>query len=234
MQTRTLLAGLAALTFVGAASADVVAPASITYIGTGTEAEFASLVDENALIDGSGLSGVLAADESNLATVTHANPIVGAGAGNAWATIDAAPAGGDWFVDGDGTVAFEFDLGATHTLDSVAAWGYGFGLPNGNGISDVTLEFYTNGTGAGAADSTQNISFDTVFGVANIVALTEVDANYVRLTVTDNHFGNPDATGGGGDRVGIAEIVFTNNVPEPGSLALLALGGLMVARRRRG
>jgi hypothetical protein len=42
--------------------------------------------------------------------------------------------------------------------------------------------------------------------------------------------GNPS----GSEPQGIDNITINGVVPEPGSLALLALGGLMIARRRRG
>ena len=225
MKTRTLLTGLAASTLAASACADVVGITSMT--STGTAATLNG--DASVLIDGNGLSAALATDESNLATVTHGD----AGAADRWVTT--APGGGvsDWFASNGGTtVIFDIVLDGTHTLDQFVNWGYGFASTNGNSMSDVTLDFYTNGTGAGAADSSQNITADLVFGTASIQSLTPVSANFVRLTVNDNHFPG-EAPSFGGDRVGLVEIAFTNNVPEPGSLALLGLGGLALLRRRR-
>lgn len=234
MQTRTLLTGIAALTVCGVASADVVTPVSVNYAGSASSAGGGINLDtaEN-IINGNGLSATPAADESDIATITHAG-VSFAAPGNAWATDDPAPGGGDWFGAGgsSGTVVFEFNLGGTFTIDSIVSWGYFFAGSNGNSISEVTLDFSTNGGVSTDSSQTVAISLESG-GAASISAIAATSANHITMTVTDNHFGNAAATEGGGDRVGIAEIRFTDNVPEPGSLALLGLGGLMITRRRR-
>jgi len=239
MQTRTLLAGLAALTFVGAASADVITPASISYTGTGVELAGLNLDNETNLINGSGLSAALAADESNLGTVTH-DAVSFSAPGNAWVTTDPNGAAGDYFdpAGAGGTVVFDIDLGGTHTVDSFTSWGYHFGVYGGNPISNVTLEFSTDGGGTIDSSQTVDVPFGATPGAGTTVALAATSANFIRLTVNDNHFGtddpdNPGTAVAGGDRAGLAEIAFTNDVPEPGSLALLGLGGLAMLRRRR-
>ena len=57
-----------------------------------------------------------------------------------------------------------------------------------------------------------------------------VTARYVALEIMSRHSGNVDPNSG---RIGFAEAGF-DVVPEPSSLALLGLGGLLIARRRRG
>ena len=166
---------------------------------TGTAAEF--FTDELHLIDGSGLSEPLDADLTNLTTVTHGN------ASQAAAWVTDAPNGGtgDYYQVGGngGTVEFEFTLDGIESIEQIAYWGYGFGGTNGNSVSSMQLEFSTNG--GATYNSTQTVPVPLAFGPASIVDLTPVDADFIRLTVLDNHFG----VAGGGDRVGLAEIRFT-------------------------
>lgn len=55
------------------------------------------------------------------------------------------------------------------------------------------------------------------------------------LAANTNYFIEIAMTGSGGNNVGIDDLVINGSVvPEPGSLALLGLGGLLIARRRKG
>ena len=187
-------------------NADVITPTNVTYIGTASEeVAIANLDDENDIINSNGLSEALNVDESNLSTVTHAAVTFDA-PGNSWATVDPGAPGGDWFTLGenDGSVVFEFDLGGSFNVGSLVAWGYHFGLANGNTISQVTLDFSTDGGLSIDSSQTVKVPLPADFDGATIVQLAPVDANFVILTVTDNHFGGP----AGGDRIGIAEVRF--------------------------
>lgn len=226
---------LSALVYNDVATADIVTAASINYTGTASE-EGLNLGDESNIINGNGLAGGLGGllpDGSNIGTLTH-DAVTFTAPGNAWATIDAGSGGGDWFTVGenDGTVIFDFDLGGSFEIDSIAVWGYHFGAANGNSISDITLDFSTDGGGTTNSSQTVGVPLPGTFNLATVVGLTPTHANFVTMTVNDNHFGGP----GGGDRVGIAEIHFTGTaVPEPSSLALLSAGGfgLIFIRRRK-
>ena len=195
---------------------DIVTAASINYTGTARSEEGLNLGDESNIINGNGLAGGLGGllpDGSNIGTLTH-DAVTFTAPGNAWATIDAG--GGDWFTVGenDGTVIFDFDLGGSFEIDSIAVWGYHFGAANGNSISDITLDFSTDGGGTTNSSQMVGVPFPGTFNLATIVGLTPTHANFVTMTVNDNHFGGP----GGGDRVGIAEIHFTGANLSPANL----------------
>ncbi len=229
---RTLTFSLAILAAIAVTvNADVIDVASVNYVGTATEQAGLFLDDENRIIDGSGLSATLLADESNLATVSHAAVQLGA-PGNAWATIDAGLAGGDWFIDGDGSVIFDFDLGGTFDVDQIAVWGYHFGAANGNAVSQVRLDFSTDGGTTTDSSQTVSVPLPGTIDLATIIGLTPTSANFITMEVLDNHFEAAD----GGDRVGIAEVAFTGTVsavPEPSSALVLLVSSLMLAGRRR-
>lgn len=110
-----------------------------------------------------------------------------------------------------GTAADDYNFGA-------AAWTQVLGtqtLADGGG-KGATDGVY-NGTGDGAAD-----------GVYDLGGVT---ARYVALEMLSRHNNNFDPNSG---RIGFAEAGFdVDVVPEPGSLALLGIGGLMMIKRRR-
>ena len=105
--------------------------------------------------------------------------------------------------------ADDYDFGA-------AAWTSvltGQVLADGVGAGAVDGDY--DGTGAGAADGVYNLG--------------GVSARYVALEMLSRHSGNTDPDNG---RIGFAEAGF-DVVPEPSSLALMGLGGLMIIRRRK-
>ncbi|WP_435893042.1 PEP-CTERM sorting domain-containing protein [Oceaniferula spumae] len=204
-------------------SAVIVGTNSIAFTGTATEETVFSLNLESQIVDGSGLSATPTA--ANVGSVTHAN----VANGNAWATIDPTPAGGDYFAETVGTVVFEIVLDNTYAITDFVHWSYGFGTINDNNISNVTFDYgvgdYASSTGAVA------LAEASTAGGSVITSIGSITADRIRITVNDNYF---VPQGDGGDRVGIAEVRFIGDVvPEPSSVALLGLGGLALIFRRR-
>ena len=204
-------------------------PVSVSYTGTAPDIGALNLDNPDNIINGNGLSEPIT--DANLQTVTHAavnfDP-----PGIAWTTTDPGGPNSDFFAVSTGTVVFEFDLGSATTVGTFASWGYHFGTFNDNSIANVTLEFSVDGGATVDSVQTIDVPYTTSWDLASVVPLTPASADYITMTVNDNHFGSVYANGG--DRVGVAEIVFSTEViPEPTTLSLMVLfGGLALFRRR--
>lgn len=120
-----------------------------------------------------------------------------------------------------------FDLGASFDLANVVIH-YGERTPSGI-EAPLSVEVLVDGSSVGTFGG-----FDQSDSVANF---GDIRSNTVDLTgqtgqlVTLRIFGDQD-TDFNNTFVGLTEVEF-NAVPEPGSLALLGLGGLALLRRRR-
>ena len=179
-----------------------------------------------------------------------ADTINGTGlSGTAGSEVHAGTGTVGWMVDdGDGPavdVWIQWDLGQSYSLDSVKVWNLGNAIGGAWGARSVDV-FYSNVAtpgdpeAAGAANWTQ-LGSTLEFAAADdptsgfdleTLAGTSItgDVRYIRFEI-NSQWGS--AVGGSDDgRVGIGEIQFTE-VPEPSSLALMAIGGLLIARRRR-
>lgn len=223
-----------ALIFSNQSFADIlITPDSISYVTVPSQQIGGLNLDNpNNIINGNGLSGT--PDINNWSTITHAAVSFDA-PGNAWTTIDPGGPNSYFFESGGVPQVFEMTLtpdAANPFINSVIFWGYHFGVTNGNTLSEINLEFSSDG-GNSFFDSRNGVSIPLTAeqAVRTMFAPVIGNTNFIRMTVTDNHFAsNPE--GGGGDRVGIAELRFTA-VPEPSSALVLCALGLMTTLRRR-
>ena len=198
-----LLLVVASLLSGGVYAQQAIKPAAITQTAGTSEGGLGLSLED--LITGSGLSSE-PATVADFATTTHAVAWA-----DSWATTPDAP-GGDYFAEADKVafpnIVFELDLGATYDVTSFAYWGYP--LFGANNPKDITLQFSTNGgtTYSTSENITLASSVDGGSGIEHQSAswVTAREANYVRLTITDNH---------GGARVGFGELRF-GGTPQAG------------------
>jgi len=133
----------------------------------------------------------------------------------------------------------QFDLGDVYTITSFQVWNYnelaGSVDLTTRGVKGVSVEYGLNeslgSTVPGInqfaqADATNTYTGEVFNGFAPF------DARYIKFDIDEGiNVGNYGDTN---TFYGLSEVQFTGTlVPEPGSLALLAIGGLLIARRRR-
>jgi len=148
---------------------------------------------------------------------------------------------------GEGNPVFTFDLGADTDIGAVILWQYGnnggAGPGNeGNSTREFSLMFKTDADGndfttwvpefSGTMDSIPGDT--TADNYAQIFPFAGVEnVRWVGLRIDSNYDGQPGITNGG-DRYGLGEVRFVDEVvPELSSALLGALGLLGLLRRRR-
>jgi hypothetical protein len=230
MKSRVIFT-LAALSAASSNAAVLVTPTSIAYTTIpNQEAPGLNLENEINLINGSGLSA--SPDLATYETVTHA-AVTFAAPGNAWATIDPGAGGGDFYTQGGIAPVFNLSLDQIYTLTDFVYWGYHFNTPGGNEGRQFLLEFSTDGGATYPNSTTVGTPLNTL-AISNALTLPlggSFNADAVRMTITDNHFGG---TAAGGDRVGMGEVRFIGDaIPEPSTALLGSLAMLGLLRRRR-
>jgi hypothetical protein len=207
------LAGICVLAATATGLTQSADAADITVASVTASTEIPPNFDRKAayLIDGSGLTG---------------NQHTGAVEPNMWLS-QGTNFGGD---DLDPFVLF--DLGDVYTINSIQVWNYNENPPNltGRGVNAVSVEYGTTAalgsTVAGITNFAQANGLNTYTG-ETFNAFTPFNARYIKFDIDSNH-------GGDNNFYGLSEVKFDGTpVPEPSSLALLALGGLAIMRRRR-
>ena len=231
-----LCAVVAVFVLAGMANAGIIVPTIVSEANTNpySSATTATLNDNSGMTPGVNAGDSLA---SALAAL-HANT----GVWESWVTNAAAP---DYFAQSPAPV-ITWDLGGDTPVGTAIFWQYqndgGGDNRVGNHARTIELQFNTEAEGAAAfAGLTTTLKLKpTLTGDQNIAqgfALSGDSYRYVRMAVTDNHFGDPDGFGVhptiGGDRVGLGEVRFANEIPEPATMLLLGLGGVALLRKRR-
>jgi len=224
-------------------SALVVTPVSVT----GTIAGDAGSNVNYLLVDNSGFGqGSLQRPVGTAVTLPS-----GATVSDALATYHARASTGhreSWTKSvNDGNPVFTFDLGADTDIGSVILWQYGNnggdGPGNeGNSTREFSLMFKTDAEGNDFSTWTPEFSetMDSIPGdttadnYAQLFPFAGIEnVRWVGLRIDSNYKDQPGVTSGG-DRYGLGEVRFVNEVvPELSSALLGALGLLGLLRRRR-
>jgi hypothetical protein len=188
----------------------------ITPSGVASATASTDLYPARNLINNSGLSPV-----PSLGTYTNLSHAA-ASTTTAWVTADPAPSGGDWFAEGNPNPALTFTLPQTYSLSALVVWGYHFGSPNNNEAKSFSVALSTDG-GVTWSDPVALTHQRTAQNADTLGFGGGFDANAVRLTITDNHYGAAGASGG--DRVGLGEVKFIGKAkPNPNPIMQTSSG----------
>jgi len=223
------------LVIAGAASAAIIQPTAVVsdeYAYSGSQGG-SQLITNTGMVtavnDGDALASALVAEHS---------------ATDQWQSYFSTAPGGypsDFFASlgADTDVDIVLDLGADEALGSILLWQYSYNAPEGNHTQTIEVRVNTDAEGsatfAGSATTVTLLKISDLVG-GNLAQQFALDAvttgRYVQLSLMDNYYdsGNP---GQGGDRVGLGEVRFASEVPEPATMALLGLGGLLLRRRKK-
>lgn len=217
-KSRLLTATVALSLMVGSAHGAIITPTAATTNSTvGGNRGIENVIDGSDL-SSNGLSG-------NILSETHDQ------------NLDSGP--GYWLsANGGGNVGnsttLTFNLGGTFSVDGVHIWTYHRGGDNpSRAIESFDISFSTDGgsnygSTINLSDwlSSQEAGYATVEGEIPVQSksfATVEDVTHIKIDNIVNH---------GNAYIGLSEIRF-NAVPEPGSLALIGLGGLCLLKRRR-
>ena len=209
---------------IGPVAEPLIAPTAIAQTQGNSRTDYSFNIDN--LIDGDGLSAT--PTTGNLGTVlNNVYPNIGGGPTTIrWET--ATQGRPDYFGDTAGYAdpQFTLTLDRRYSLSDLVIWG---AENNANEATDFTVEFSTDG-GMTYSAATETVQTGAVIasGHARLSFGMAHEANFVRLTITNNAKGRGFA-GAGGDRVALGEIRFVgsavaSNAPPvamAGSLATL-------------
>ena len=219
MRKMTMMLMLSVVVLLVAATAQAAYITGVTATASNTEGGFGAF----NVVNGSGF---------NETAGTHTNAYNGGPqVGNIYANWRT---GGMVDEAGIATVWIKFDLGAAYDLTSMQIWNMNRGVNpdlTEHGIAQMDVEVSLNGT-----DWTEVLTDQTLTEAPGLstytgetVALSATNIRYVRFQV-DSAFGRGGLTGSVGFQAGLSEVRF---VPEPATMSLLGIGGLLALVRRR-
>ncbi|MCK4294071.1 MAG: hypothetical protein KAY65_12805, partial [Planctomycetes bacterium] len=211
----------------GLANAQIIVPTIVSESNTNAY----STATTDKLNDNSGLTPAVNAGDSLASALAAVH--VNTGIVESWVTNDSAP---DYFATSPAPViVWDLTGGGNTGVASIILWQYqndGGGANRiGNHARTIELRFNTEAEGSAvfsgpAITVTMKPVLTGEQNTAQDFDLAGQACRYVQMTVTDNHYGDPDGLGVnptvGGDRVGLGEVRFAPvpdvaNTPNPAS-----------------
>ncbi len=205
----------------GTAAGGIIVPA----IASESNTNVYSTATTDMLINNSGMTPAVDGGDS-LNAALQAVHVYG-GVFESWVTNASAP---DYFAGFGATsppvIVWDLTGGGDTTVGTLIIWQYqndgGNGINVGNHARTMELQFNTEAEGSAIFDGpvTTVIAKPAMIppGInsAQPFRLPGESARYVRMRITDNHYGDPDGLGVnptvGGDRVGLGEVRFASEV----------------------
>ena len=219
-----LMAGSASAAFIGGPDFDT------SDAVTGTAANVNVEANADKVVDGSGLDGT-----GTMHDTSDWNAVPATGWLGENSNVGGGPHPGTW----EGGTWIRFDFDDIYELAVVHVWNWNHSFTN-RGLNQVVIEYSETGgadpgewTRLGGADHV--FSFERATGESDYIGFDAADfagatAKHVVFTALSGDGGV--ANFGGSGNAGLAEVRF-HLIPEPATLALCALGGLALLRKRR-